>query len=500
MAALGPAAAQQPVPSNTVVTVFADVTGTTQAVKAPMEQILGSDARSPPPPPQPAPPPTPEYFQRLQSEKVSSTPFLRWTDFGPGMAGYSDEFFLHPTDPNTMFVSMDMGNAYYTHDNGLSWTTTKDWDTDAENQRPTWIDFSRQNPDFGMATSDHGVLLVTHDRGSTFNPMDDSGQSNTTVPWGSKQVSVITVDPKNDSNWFVGSGQFWRVKSTHRCLANLSGTQVTNTDYGHIFVSKDSGSTWRTVNFDPLLDVGKIIVDPIDSNNVYAATNQGFFASADGGFHWAKRGRGLPFNQPRDADFYFNATTQEFVLYLIEQTHYETDPENNATIVAKGGVFKSVNRGSTWTPMIGNLELDMTQIHQDLATSNYYKAIGFWFSISPAEAQHRYPQMPKATFPVFNRVVASKVEKNTVFLAYNQKHDFAFGPGDMLRTVDQGATWTAIGRNGIYWVNKTDAAYWENRNQPLGMNMKYERGGLSCVFSASLPPRPAPTPEHTPRI
>ena len=186
-------------------------------------------------------------------------------------------------------------------------------------------------------------------------------------------------------------------------------------------------------------------------------------------------------------------------MYLIEQTHYEIDPENNATIVAKGGVFKSVDRGSTWTPMIGNLELDMTQIHQDLATSNYYKAIGFWFGISPAEAQHRYPQMPKATFPVFNRVVASKVEKNTVFLAYNQKHDFAFGPGDMLRTVDGGATWTAIGRNGIYWVNKTDAAYWENRNQPLGINMKYVRVGLSCCF-LPLYPAPPPSPNNCPNL
>ena len=69
-----------------------------------------------------------------------------------------------------------------------------------------------------------------------------------------------------------------------------------------------------------------------------------------------------------------------------------------------------------------------------------------------------------------------------IFLASNIKHDFSFGPGEIWRTTDAGddedgkatCTWQAIARNGVYWVNETDKAYWESRpGQKLGMNMKY---------------------------
>jgi hypothetical protein len=48
---------------------------------------------------------TPPYFVNLQTKKAISTPFLRWTEFGPGMSGYSDKFFVHPSNPNTMHVA-----------------------------------------------------------------------------------------------------------------------------------------------------------------------------------------------------------------------------------------------------------------------------------------------------------------------------------------------------------------------------------------------------------
>ena len=45
-----------------------------------------------------------------------------------------------------------------------------------------------------------------------------------------------------------------------------------------------------------------------------------------------------------------------------------------------------------------------------------------------------------------------------------------------MRTTDgDGASWVAVARNGVYWVNDTgcDRAYWQARGNPLGMNMKY---------------------------
>ena len=111
---------------------------------------------------------TPQYFKDLQTKKQTSTTDVNWTNVGPGMSGYNEIYYAHPTDPNSMYMSLDMGNSFYTHDNGLNWTTTKDWDTDGEKGRTMDADFSRQNPDFGFAIDDTGKLMVTHNRGTSY--------------------------------------------------------------------------------------------------------------------------------------------------------------------------------------------------------------------------------------------------------------------------------------------------------------------------------------------
>lgn len=406
---------------------------------------------------------TPPYFQDLQSKKMPPSPYIRWTNFGPAMSGYVDEYFLHPTDPNSMYMSLDMGNSYYSHDNGQSWITTKDWDHDGENYRPTWMDFSRQDPDFGFAIDEKGNLLKTTDRGTTFSVTHSFG----------KKHSVITVDPNNDNNWYVGAGQFWRVKFIHRSLSNLHGTQYRNTYYGYIYVSKDKGATWTKItdNFDPNLDVAKIFVDPENSNIVYAYTNYGFYKSDDGGYHWSLQGEGLPYNQPRDGDYYYDPSTGRFILYLLEQTHYEDD--GNGSVITYGGVYKSEDRGASWVSITGNLAIDLTQLRDYQVEDRYYRAIAYWFDIDKTTAQSRFPTLPKSVYTVFNRLVVSKKDPDVIFLSHNLKHDYAFGPGDIWRTKDGGANWTVCGRTGVYWVNRRHQAYWESRNNPLGMNMKY---------------------------
>lgn len=412
---------------------------------------------------------TPTYFQTLQTRQVQSSTALRWTEFGPGMSGYCDKYFQHPTDTNAQFMSMDMGNAYYTHDNGLSWSTSTDWDSDGENQRPMAMDFSRQEPDFGVAILDKGKLGITNDRGKRWNQTDYFPEQ-----LHGSLLSTITCDPQNDNNWYIGSGQYWRVKNTHRSAANLTGTQSPNTCYGHIFISKDRARTWTTVSIDPLLDVAKIWVDPESSDIVFAVTNLGFFKSVDGGLRWTKKGQGLPFNQPRDGDFYYDAGIKKLTLYLVEQTHYTPSAHEPSSVSAHGGVYMSTDRGESWDSITGNLAIDLTQINQYLSSQQYYRAIGYWFGITATQAQHLYPRKPSATLTVFNRLVASKVRPGTLFVASNIKHDYSFGPGEIWRSDDEGKTWQAIARNGIYWVNETDKAYWLSRTgQQLGMNMKY---------------------------
>ncbi|MDG1804528.1 MAG: hypothetical protein P8H68_05785, partial [Flavicella sp.] len=90
---------------------------------------------------------TNKFFKQLKNEKVVSDPTISWKQFGPGMAGYNEEFWCHPTDVNTMFMGPDMHVSYGSWDNGKSWQTLKDTDGDGRDmERVLDIAFSKQNP------------------------------------------------------------------------------------------------------------------------------------------------------------------------------------------------------------------------------------------------------------------------------------------------------------------------------------------------------------------
>lgn len=108
------------------------------------------------------------YFKMLQSRTLTSTSDIKWVNFGPAMSGYCDEFWVHPTDPKTLFVNLDMGNCYSTHNGGESWTTVHDWDLTGEQHRIGWIDFSHQDPNFALAIDDKGLLMQSTNRGARF--------------------------------------------------------------------------------------------------------------------------------------------------------------------------------------------------------------------------------------------------------------------------------------------------------------------------------------------
>ena len=86
-----------------------------------------------------------EFFKKLQTEKITSSDCLKWKQFGPGMAGYCEEFWIHPTNDNVMFMGPDMHVSYGTWDRGHSWQTLKDCDgTGQDMKRVIEMDFSRQ--------------------------------------------------------------------------------------------------------------------------------------------------------------------------------------------------------------------------------------------------------------------------------------------------------------------------------------------------------------------
>ncbi len=403
------------------------------------------------------------FFAKLQTQKVKSDPNLEWTVIGPGNSGYSEELFIHPTDSKTMFLNYDMGNSYRTIDKSKSWKTLNDPDGRGSQIRPNWITFSVQDPNYGVML-EKGNVNVTTDKGKTWRKIENFPDK--------KKHSLITIDPNNKKVWYIGAGQYWRVKDVHRSLKDRHGTKVNYTAYGHIYKTTNAGKTWKKImtNVSKDLDIGRIIIDPRNSDHIYVLSNFGLYKSTNAGKTWKECKTGLPYNDVRDLTHYYNEKSNVFSLYCVLQTHYKI---SGKTTTAEGGVFNSVDGGENWTNITGNLNFDLKRTNHKTKNWSYFRAIGYWLGKKPNEIKKIAPEHPSKTLGVFNRIAVNPLNPKEVYISTNIKHDYSFGPSELLRTLDGGKTWITALRAGKYWKDEHDKEYWNSIKNPLGVNAKF---------------------------
>ncbi|VGO11895.1 Xyloglucanase [Pontiella desulfatans] len=417
---------------------------------------------------EPPPPLNTAYFANLKANRVESTPLVKWKQFGPGMSGYIDKFWINNGDPDAMYTQLDMGNGHVTLNRGEYWTSYKEIDGNGLPGGITGIEFSYQDPDFGLMMAKEGIYSTTNRGRSWFFLLDIE-------PANSQMHSVLAVDPNNDAVWYIGAGQHWMIKDTHFTQSGLFYSTDGNYSSGFILKSTDKGQSWTKVTsvFPADSDFSKIIVDPRNSDVVYASNQHGVYKSTNGGADWALvPGHGqLPHNQPRDMGFYFDGA-DEFLLYVLEVTHYTP---NGSTIDTSGGVFRSADGGANWEDLAGNLGIDMGIVGPSSYgyREKYFWAVGKWLETTTDDVKTNHPVFPTNTFSQFTRIAVDPTNKDRVYLSHNYKHDYAFPPGNIWMTENGGTNWIAAAREGPYWMNGTDQAYWQSRGQPLGMNANF---------------------------
>jgi len=204
-----------------------------------------------------------------------------------------------------------------------------------------------------IATAGGGVWKTTN-AGTTFSPIFDDQ--------GSHSIGCVTIDPKDSLVVWVGSGE----NNSQRSVSMGDG----------VYKSVDGGKSWKNVGLEKSEHIGRIVVDPRDSNVVYVAAqgplwapggDRGLYKTTDGGATW-KNVLSISENtgvtdlvlDPSNPDTLYAAAYQRrrHVFTLIDG-----GPESS--------IHKSVDGGKTWTKLKTGLpKEDMGRIGLAMATNN----------------------------------------------------------------------------------------------------------------------------------
>jgi len=152
-------------------------------------------------------------------------------------------------------------------------------------------------------------------------------------------VSSIAIDTTNSNILYIGTGE---ISLYHRPLIGTPGARAS---YGMgVLKSTDRGTTWAqtslTWTFSQITAVEKVVINPLNSRTLYAATSEGTFKTTDAGTTWSQ------------------------VSSVLMAMDVAIDPLDTATLyIACGnlnsspnpGLYKTTDAGASWDSLTNGL-------------------------------------------------------------------------------------------------------------------------------------------------
>ncbi len=203
------------------------------------------------------------------------------------------------------------------------------------------IEIDTKNPSVWYIATAFGGLWKTVNRGITFVPVFDDQ--------GSFTLCCVVVDPKDSNVVWLGTGENASQRSAH---------------FGDgIYKSLDAGKTWKRMGLAASEHIGRIQIDPRNSNVVYVAAQgplwsagdeRGLYKTTDGGATWTPVLTISP--DTGVSDVVFDPRSPD-TLYA---SAYQRRRAVGQMIGGgpEGGIFKSTNAGKTWTKLTKGLPKD----------------------------------------------------------------------------------------------------------------------------------------------
>jgi hypothetical protein len=272
------------------------------------------------------------------------------------------------------------------------------------NGQVTAIAVSPNNPNIIYIGTAWGGVWLTRDGGDHWTPIFDRAPA-----LGVGEPGGIAIDPINTNILYVGT--------SNRDGSQFSG-EATQPSAG-LFKSTDGGASWvrlgsgyppgppsnANIFFNQVINV--VIVDPVNNQTIYLASNSGLFVSTDGGFNWTK---GV-------------APAGDVRSLVLDQTSPATARILYAGITGSG-VFQSTDGGLHWRPV---LNATTAAVVGKLAGGGFSKVV---VALAPATS----PPSPAGIRVIYATMVGT---------------GGAPDPVGVFRSTDQGVTWNAQAAAGL---------------------------------------------------
>ena len=303
------------------------------------------------------------------------------------------------------------------------------------------------NSEYYVAVGSGNVWKTTNN-GTSFKPVFDK--------YGSYAIGVVTMDPGNHNVVWVGTGE-----NTHQRA----------TGYGDgVYKSLDGGQSWKNMGLKESRQIGGIVVDPGNSDIVFVAAEgsiwgpggeRGIYKSIDGGENWKKT---LEISEHTGANNIIMDPVDSNVLYAT------TEQRRRHVYTKIGGgpesaVYKSTDKGETWRKIVEGLpSVDLGGMGIAISPVNHnvlYLIIeaaegksGFYRSVDRGESWQKRSSY-SSSGQYYNEIYCDPADVDKVYSAETRSQV----------TLDGGKTWTLIGNKDRHvddhaiWINPDDTKH-----------------------------------------
>ncbi len=320
-----------------------------------------------------------------------------------------------------------------------------------------------------------GGLWKTTNAGTEWTPIFDGE--------GSYSIGCITIDPNDPLTVWVGTGE----NNSQRSVAYGDG----------VYKSIDGGTTWENVGLEESEHIGRIVVDPRDSNVVYVAAqgplwreggDRGLYKTTDGGATWNRilhvdehTGANEVWIDPRDPDVLYASTYQR--------------ARRVWTLIDGGpgsGIHKSTDGGTTWKELTNGLpEEDMGKIGLAVSPADPDVVYAIVESIADEGGIFR-SRDGGANWKKVNDYVSSSPQYYNELVPHPHDPDTVYSMDfHVERSTDGGETWASIPENAKHvdnhalWIDPDDTDHFVNGCDG-GVYETFD-GGETWHFFGNLP-------------